>query len=117
MKPEEQERLALIGELLALARPLEGLADDIAKLGWDFDGKGAELRSEHLRSVLSRYRDGALSAEEVERWANLIEGREDVCVQEVSQSQVGDVLCELANPLMTRPLSRVRVDELLAMLD
>lgn len=113
MMPKEKGRESLIGDLLLLARPLQDIANELAALDWDFNGKGVELRPEHLRSVLRRFLEGGLTAVQVETWANLIEAREDVFAHDATKPQVENVLYELANPLLTQQLGRERVNELL----
>ena len=72
-----------------------------------------QLHRADMEHLLSLYGQGAVSASEVEAWANAIEGREDI---EVADALSKDLLHELANPLLTQPLSVVRVKFLLSRL-
>lgn len=67
------------------------------------------LLTADLRAVLERYANGELSDRDVENWANLVEGREDIQVEENDK----EVLFELANPELTQQLSRARALEIL----
>jgi hypothetical protein len=57
--------------------------------------------------LISLFKRGSLSAADVEDWANALECRDDVGF---STSQAHELLHELANPLLTQPLSGERAD-------
>lgn len=113
MISNDANRLAAIGELLMLEKSLEEIAAQLKALEWDFIGDGVELQREHLRAVLHRFLESEISAQEVEQWANLIEGREDICFEVGSEEQIEPVLYELANPELTQALDWDRANALL----
>lgn len=112
MIAKDKRRLLIIADLLAMARPLKDIANELAEFNWDYEGDGIELRPQHLCSVLEHFLEGKLTATEIEEWANLIEMREDVAVKGVAKKKMEDVLHELANPLLTQPLDRIRAREI-----
>lgn len=116
MTSNEAKRLAVVGDLLVLGKPLEKIAGQLAAMGWDFEGDGVELQRQHLQAVLHRFLEAAMTAKDVEVWANLIEGREDVYFQTGSEEQIEAVLYELANPLLTQVLDQERATALLSVL-
>ena len=80
------------------------------------EGDSAKLTRCHLASALQHYLDHSLSASDIEAWANLIEAREDVFFEVGHDSQIEEVLHELANPLLTQSLDLSRAAELRASL-
>lgn len=100
------ERANLLRELLNLERPLELIALGLKELPWDWDGPElVTLTAAHGLAVLERFLNGDLSADEVEEWANLIECREDVGFEPSRNAQLLELIHELANPLITAPLT------------
>jgi len=53
-----------------------------------------------------------LTADDIEVWANSIEGRDDVDFDENNEELVGEILHELANPLLTYMLDEDRAKQL-----
>jgi len=112
---DEVHRVALIEELLQMARPISEVARALSNLEWDYEGEGVTLAKHHLTSVLERFLLGELDASEVERWANLVEGRDDVDISTAGRHAL-DALHELANPLLTQALSVERARTLVSLL-
>lgn len=101
-------------ELLQFARPIGDLARDLSAYDWDCLEPLATLTPMHASSVLQRYLAGELSAVQIEQWASAIECRDDV--DYAPSSSTGLALHELANPLLTRPLTRQSATTLVAAL-
>lgn len=80
----------------------------LAVLDLDYEGDGIELKKKHLTLALQRYLQGVLSHSDIESWANQIEGREDVQFESGCEQLVEEVLYELANPDLTKPLNQPR---------
>lgn len=72
------DRSTVIETLLNFSRPLDELQRQLSGFDWDFEGVPIVLHPDHIVHVLGRYLSGELTASMVERWANLIEGREDL---------------------------------------
>jgi hypothetical protein len=98
----QNERSQLLQSLLKLDRPLDQILPPLNQLGWDSDEELATLHPQHLISILNRYLNGELSPVAVENWANAIECREDLAWE---SETISALIHELANPLLTRPLS------------
>jgi len=103
---------SLLHELLSFKRPIRGIARDLAAYGWDAPNPLVVLDAIHISSLLSRFMAGELSSAEVEDWANCIECRDGI--EYDSSSAVGLTLHELANPLLTRPLTQQSAAALVA---
>ena len=112
-----RRRLTLLRDLLAMRMPLGDAVRQLAAMTWDYDGDGVELTREHLANALHRYLRGDVSEADIEVWANQIEGRDDVQIGPKSEQEIGDVLYELANPLLTQPLDPERAMQLMSRLN
>lgn len=106
-------RLEIVGQLLDYSVPLDDVVAELRSFDWDYEGEQAELSRKHLNNVLKRFLIGELSADEVERWANLAEGREDICFEAGLEETLEDILHQLANPVLVGRLTRERANELL----
>lgn len=113
MTSEETRRLFLVDALLAMTMPLPEVIGQLAAMNWDYEGAGVELSSSHLIHALQRYLRDEISEEEIELWANQIEGRDDVWFEARFRERIEEVLYELANPLLTQPLDPQRAGELI----
>src|ERR1700735_3913680 len=87
----DMRRVETLQALIKLTKPLAAIEADVAQLPWDDQSSSAVLTKEDVRSVLERYMSTALSPREVEQWANLLEGREDVTMEQ----SVRDVIYQL----------------------
>lgn len=112
----QTNRLAVIRDLLEIAKPVAEISAKLSSLDWDYDEEGLKLRRSHLLNALERYLGNSLSAIDIEVWANLIETREDVYFEVSHAQQIEEVLHELANPLLTQPLDIPRATVLCASL-
>jgi len=100
--------------LLSFTRSIRNIARDLSAYGWDAPSPLVVLGPVHISSVLNRFMAGGLSSAQVEEWANLIECREDI--EYSPSSAIGLALHELANPLLTCPLTRQSAATLVATL-
>lgn len=112
MNIEETKRLSLVRDLLEMRAPLAKIVRELSTMTWDYDGEGIEMTAGHLASALQRYLRGEVSKAEIELWANQIEGRDDVRLEARPESVIEEILHELANPLLTQPLDRIRATQL-----
>ena len=98
-------RVDWLKALLNFDRPLEEVTSGLVSFPWDSLEELAILNSDHFIEVLRRYLVGEVGSEQVETWANAIEGREDIGFDQDNRDLVREVLHELANPYLTRALS------------
>ena len=93
-----------VQSLIRWDRPLEAVRTSLGAFDWDWEGEpGARLDVQAVASVLRRYLAGELTGEEVEAWANLLEGREDVDFQ----PEAGAAIFDLANPVLQGSVAEV----------
>lgn len=106
-------RLTLVNELVTLSRPIDQLVVQLAELDWDYEGEGVELTRSHMAFAIQRYLSDELSQKELESWANLIEGREDVYFESAHKEILEELIFALANPMLTDTLDRERATQLI----
>lgn len=107
-------RTSHLEDLLHFSRPLADVAHDLSASPWDSDEELVTLEPEHISAVLNRFLAGDISQTDVEAWANAIECREDIGL--LKSRPVAEAIWELANPLLTRSLTRRSAGELVATL-
>jgi hypothetical protein len=105
------DRKSILLDLVGITRPLDEILVDIRRFSLDCDGPLIMLERRHIAAALRRYADGQLTGATIENWANSIEGRDDIGY--APRSIVGRILHELANPILTEPLSPSRATGLL----
>ncbi|MBP0029192.1 hypothetical protein [Roseofilum sp. Guam] len=98
-------RTELLNALLNFNQPLGEIVPYLHDFGWDSDTPLVVLNCQHLCSILQRYLDRKLSAEDLEDWANTIEGREDITYDDEHEELLKNLIFELANPWLASPLS------------
>ena len=113
---DEQSHVMLLQSLLRLDQPVDHLETAVGRLPWDSDRSLVTLTGADAASILERFARGELSASDVERWANAVEGREDIDFDEGHESELREALFELANPLLTEPLTPARAAQWVARL-
>jgi hypothetical protein len=109
MEKNRTERSILLNQLIARERPLAGLLRDLASFGWDLEERLAILTREDVSRILSGFLTHDISAKDVEEWANALEIREDVGLEHGYAELLKEVIFELANPLLTDPITHDRV--------
>ena len=110
-------RYQLLNALLTFDQPLSDIFDSLNKLSWDSEEVLIKLKKEHIIDLLQRYLQDQLSTTDVENWANAIEGREDIEPEENDQEILDEILFDLANPLLSQPLSPESAQDYLTQLN
>lgn len=98
-------RIDLLNLLLKFEQPLSNILPFLNDLGWDCQKPLVTLNKNHIINILERYLSQQLSSLDVEAWANAIEGREDIEYDKDSEEIIEEAIYELANPILTFPLS------------
>ncbi len=109
-----ESRESVLKALLSFTRPIPDIARDLSAYGWDASSPLVVLDAVHISSTLKRFMAGELSSAQVDDWANCIECRDDI--EYDPSSAVGLALYELANPVLTCPLTRQSAAALVATL-
>jgi hypothetical protein len=85
----------------------------IGAIGWS-ETPAVVLTAENVLAVLRRFQAGALTAAEVEDWADLIECREDI--DYLPDDEVLEAIYLLANPVLNGPLDEELTGQIVASL-
>ncbi len=101
-------RAAILNELLVVSRPINKIIHDLAQFGWDSDKELVTLRRDHVASILSEYLAGRCSASDVRIWAETIEGRDDIGIEQPFFASLQEIIFQLANPELGYELSALR---------
>lgn len=104
-------RVSVLSDLVAFAKPVERLAEMIDELGWS-DTPVIVLGTDHIVTTLRRFLTGELAASDVEAWADLIELRDDIGYQPDRNDEIADAIFVLANPLINGAFDKALADEL-----
>ncbi len=99
------KRVELLGRLLSMERSPSVIRSELGRFPWDSDEELVVLRRKHCIAILNRFLVGTVSAAEVEDWANTVEGRDDIGLEPGNESQLREMIHELANPMLTTPLT------------
>jgi hypothetical protein len=92
--------------LVEYSAPLEQIKTELGKHSFDADQCLFVITPAHMRDILERFLGGALTVEQIEAWANLIEMRDGLEFADGEAGPSRECLHELANPLLTEPLSK-----------
>jgi hypothetical protein len=103
--PEEREQLnawaerrRALGSLVALVGSVDELRRAVAAFPWDCDHDLVTLTRRDVVNVLNRYLAAQLTAKDVNEWADALEGREDVGLEQGYEDILHRALFELATP-------------------
>ena len=100
------DRVAVLQALINFHTPLSFALDQLREHPFDSDVELAEVRSHHVATALKLFLSRELNASQIEIWANAIEMRDDISIE--SKLEVREAMHELANPLLTQPLTLLR---------
>lgn len=99
-------RVELLHSLLRFDQPLSKILSLLKPFGWDSDRELVILERQHVAAILERYLTNELLPAQLEDWANALESREDIGSEQSFEDLLDEVIYELANPSLTRPLSK-----------
>lgn len=101
----KMNRTNLLESLVKFDRPIGEIMEDLKVFGWDADQPFVTIQRQNVVSILNRYIQNQLRDSDVQEWADVIHVREDIGFERNHRQLLREVLNELANPLLTRPLS------------
>lgn len=100
------DRNQTLRHLISLDRPLRDVAHDLDRFSFGCEpGEEVELGRDDATSVLERYLAGRLRAQQVEEWARLIDGREDIRFEPGCDRTLADLIFVLAHLDPADPLT------------
>ncbi len=90
---------------LELNGNVNSLVEALRAFPWDADAVLITLTRGHMRAALQKYRNHTLDAAQLEDWANAIECREDIDFEAGYEDTLQQAIFQLANPLLTIPIT------------
>lgn len=105
-------RREVLNDVIGFREQPNNLSIALSRFPWDSAGEMVTLTRFDILRVLERFTRSQLSAADIEAWANLIEGREDIAYDPQYADAVQEAIYCLANPLLTQPLDGRLVDRL-----
>ncbi|MGP9635467.1 hypothetical protein ACT3R7_20735, partial [Halomonas sp. AOP43-A1-21] len=100
------ERFDVLKKLIEFSEPVDELSNILKSYSWDYDGEPIVLTASHIRSVLKRFLIDELDPESLEKWANVIECREDIDFEENNHMEIDSVIHYLANSKIEGALTK-----------
>jgi hypothetical protein len=104
-----RERKQILMRVVAFERPLAPLCEALSAYGWDCAEELVQVTRRDLVNALQHFVRGGASAQEIEAWANVIEGRDDLAYDDDS----AELIHILANPALEGDLSVARAETLM----
>ncbi len=98
-------RQEYLNALVNFDQPLSTILPILKTFPWDSSEAIITLKKEHLIDILDRYLNNALSATDLENWADAIECREDIAYETDYEAIINDIIFYLANPTLNDPIS------------
>lgn len=92
------ERAKVLRDLIALRVPPAQASAALARFGWDSEDELVTLTRADVLRVLRDYAAGRLTAQDVTRWAEALEGRDDVGREAGYEEPLTEFLYEAATP-------------------
>src|SRR5262249_47064185 len=108
-----QSRKASLEGLLAYQGDLDTIAKSLRSYVWDSNDL-VTLTLSHIEAVLERYINREVSAVQLEHWANLIEGRDDIAYDTPHRDAIKKMIFDLANPALSGTLNILKAQAALA---
>lgn len=110
-------RIDVLRDLVSFSKPVDVLSTALSKFDWDYEGQPLIVTGLEIKPVLKRFLAGEFTADELEMWANLIEGREDLEFEEQKYKLIEHVIYCLANPVLQGEITFESCKNLLSTLD
>jgi hypothetical protein len=108
------ERTEAVRDLVELRVPPGQAAASLQRFPWDSDVELRTLTRVDAVRALRRYGAGGLSADELEQWAQALEGRDDVGLEDGYEDLLKDFLFELSTPELTEPITDASISRWLS---
>lgn len=99
-----QNRQQLITALVTFSEPIDPIIRELLTYSWDSDETLITLTPHIIIDILKRFENNELSAEDVNKWANAVELREDIAIEADSEDMVKQAIYLLANPEINLPI-------------
>ena len=95
-------RKKILEELVSLSRDIKDIKSDLNQFSWDSEEELYTISKNDIMSMLSRYLSSEIDNIQLEDWANIIEGREDIGYE---NEDIEEIILELSNPVLYGDMS------------
>ena len=102
---EVGHRKALLERLVAYRLPIEPVLEGLSHFPFDSDEELVCIQREDVVSIIDRFVAGNLTAEQVTDWADQVEVRDDLGVEDNHREILRDAIFRLANPNLRDPIT------------
>lgn len=92
------ERRAALRDLVEHRRPVSESVQALAQFGWDSEEELVDVTASDVVNMLKSHLDGSTDADEVEAWAEAVQGRDDIGIPGPEAERVGRALFEISSP-------------------
>ncbi|MHC1550352.1 hypothetical protein [Phyllobacterium sp. K27] len=110
-EPNEM-RLAIVERLIRFSQPIATSLEHLSRFDWDYNGEPYVIFEDHVISVLRRFLNDELNAQDVANWADALEVREDVVFDETTE-WTQETIHLLSNPMINGEITKPLVIELI----
>ncbi len=94
--------------------PILGTAQrELSQFPWDSESELVELKLADIKRVLQAYAEGRCGEDFVERWADAVEGRDDIGYELMHNLRMKEILFQLSNPDIEGRLTKAAARNLL----
>ena len=90
-------RVKVLDSLLLFDKNLKNIKTELSKFDWDSQNELVVCSGDKISNVLQKYLNNEISSTDIEEWANLIEGREDIGF---TNNKIQEIIFRIANPLL-----------------
>ncbi len=97
-----KKRKKLLKSLLEMNGAISVICAQLSEFGWDCEEDLITFKSNNALSVLNQYLKHQITKDDLEEWANAIEGREDISFE---KDYLKKLIYDLANPILTEPIT------------
>ncbi|MGM9470620.1 hypothetical protein ACS5PJ_01305 [Pseudarthrobacter sp. YS3] len=98
MSDLKPQRRAAVLNLVELRTPLPAALKELATYPWDSVVAYVELNRGHLLHGVSQYLAGILTGSELVLWAETVQGRDDIALNDEDRDLLAQALFELSSP-------------------
>jgi hypothetical protein len=104
-------RKHILRRLIDLDGDIESINSELRAFSWDAEDDCVVLTMLKLKAALLKCLSGKRTMAELERWADLIECREDINFEEAYNDKIKAIIHRLANPEINGPVTTDLINE------
>jgi hypothetical protein len=95
---DEGRHIEVLADLVELRKPVEQLVAALAPFGWDHEDELVTFTRADAAAVLERFLQGRISGDGCAIWAEAIEGRDDIGLEQGHEEILKEFLFEVSSP-------------------